>query len=131
MLERDLTYAPSYKCVSVLLADPEVPVRSWRHLSGGFPVMTDKGIFIIICTDAWSGLPVDPFARCLFDAPVNRSTGRQIGYCQADPRTAAPGWIRDSQEDYLILKFNRKRSEPITIFLRALCAVKYGWGDSL
>ena len=34
------------------------------------------------------------------------------------------------KNDYLILKFNRKRSVPITIFLRALCAVDDGLEES-
>jgi DNA-directed RNA polymerase subunit beta len=34
--------------------------------------------------------------------------------------------IRDPQNDYIILKFNRKRTVPITVFLRALAAVDDG-----
>jgi len=38
--------------------------------------------------------------------------------------------IRDAQSDYIILKFNRKRTVPITVFLRALSAVSDGTKDS-
>ena len=35
------------------------------------------------------------------------------------------------KSDYIILKFNRKRTVPITVFLRALAAVDDGIKDSL
>ena len=34
------------------------------------------------------------------------------------------------KSDYIILKFNRKRTVPITVFLRALAAVSDGINDS-
>ena len=42
------------------------------------------------------------------------------------------GWnLKLAKTDYITLKFNRKRTVPITLFLRALAAVEDGLGNSL
>jgi len=129
-LERDLTYAsPLY--VSVLLAGPEVPEPIKQDIFlGDFPEMTDKGTFIINGTERVVVSQLIRSPGVYFDAPVNRATGRKLATAKLIPDRGAWMEFETRKNDYLILKFNRKRSVPITIFLRALCAVEDGLGDS-
>ncbi|NPV42161.1 MAG: DNA-directed RNA polymerase subunit beta [Anaerolineae bacterium] len=129
-LERDLTYAsPLY--VSVLLAGPEVPEPIKQDIFlGDFPEMTDKGTFIINGTERVVVSQLIRSPGVYFDAPVNRATGRKLATAKLIPDRGAWMEFETRKNDYLILKFNRKRSVPITIFLRALCAVQDGLGDS-
>ena len=125
-LERDLTYStPLY--VSVLLAGPEVPEPIKQDIFlGDFPEMTDKGTFIINGTERVVVSQLIRSPGVYFDAPVNRATGRKLATAKLIPDRGAWMEFETRKNDYLILKFNRKRSVPITIFLRALCAVDDG-----
>jgi DNA-directed RNA polymerase subunit beta len=59
--------------------------------------------------------------------PVHRSPP---GDGKADPDRGAWMEFETRKSDYLTLRFNRKRTVPVTIFLRALAAVNDGLADS-
>ena len=129
-IERDLTYAsPLY--VSVLLAGPEVsePIKSDIFL-GDFPEMTEKGTFIINGTERVVVSQLIRSPGVYFEAPVDRTTGHRLAMGKLIPDRGAWMEFETRKNDYLILKFNRKRTVPITIFLRALAAVDDGLSDS-
>jgi len=129
-VERDLTFAsPLY--VSVLLAGPEVPepIRQDIFL-GDFPEMTDKGTYIINGTERVVVSQLIRSPGVYFEAPVDRATGRRLAMAKLIPDRGAWMEFETRKNDYMILKFNRKRTVPITIFLRALAAIKDGLEDS-
>lgn len=129
-VERDLTYAsPLY--VSVLLAGPEVsePIKQDIFL-GDFPEMTEKGTFIINGTERVVVSQLIRSPGVYFEAPVDRSTGRPLAIAKLIPDRGAWMEFETRKSDYLTLRFNRKRTVPITIFLRALAAVHDGIPDS-
>ncbi|MEW6650540.1 MAG: DNA-directed RNA polymerase subunit beta, partial [Chloroflexota bacterium] len=65
-----------------------------------------------------------------FEAPVDRASGHRLAMAKLIPDRGAWMEFETRKNDYLILKFNRKRTVPITIFLRALAAVVDGLPDS-
>ena len=122
-VERDLTYSsPLY--VSVLLSGPDIPepVKSDIFL-GDFPEMTDKGTFIINGTERVVVSQLIRSPGVYFEAPVDRTTGHPLAMAKLIPDRGAWMEFETRKNDYLILKFNRKRTVPITIFLRAMAAV--------
>ncbi len=129
-VERDLTYAsPLY--VSVLLAGPDVPEPVKQDIFlGDFPEMTDKGTFIINGTERVVVSQLIRSPGVYFEAPVDRATGRRLAMAKLIPDRGAWMEFETRKNDYIILKFNRKRTVPITIFLRALAAVSDGLTDS-
>lgn len=129
-VEKDLTYAsPLY--VSVLLAGPEVPEPIKQDIfMGDFPEMTDKGTFIINGTERVVVSQLIRSPGVYFEAPVDRSTGHKLSMAKLIPDRGAWMEFETRKNDYIILKFNRKRTVPITIFLRALAAVDDGMIDS-
>jgi DNA-directed RNA polymerase subunit beta len=127
-VERDLTFAsPLY--VSVLLAGPEVaePIKQDIFL-GDFPEMTEKGTFIINGTERVVVSQLIRSPGVYFEAPTDRSTGRSLAMAKLIPDRGAWMEFETRKSDYIILKFNRKRTVPITVFLRALSAVDDGDG---
>ena len=129
-VERDLTYAsPLY--VSVLLAGPDVPEPIQQDIFlGDFPEMTEKGTFIINGTERVVVSQLIRSPGVYFEAPVDRSTGRPLAMAKLIPDRGAWMEFETRKSDYLTLQFNRKRTVPITIFLRALAAVSDGLPDS-
>lgn len=129
-VERDLTYAsPLY--VSVLLAGADVPEPIKQDIFlGDFPEMTDKGTFIINGTERVVVSQLIRSPGVYFEAPTDRATGRLLAMSKLIPDRGAWMEFETRKSDYIILKFNRKRTVPITVFLRALAAVDDGIKDS-
>lgn len=129
-VERDLTYAsPLY--VSVLLAGPDVPEPIKQDIFlGDFPEMTDKGTFIVNGTERVVVSQLIRSPGVYFEAPADRATGRPLAMAKLIPDRGAWMEFETRKSDYIILKFNRKRTVPITVFLRALAAVDDGLKDS-
>jgi DNA-directed RNA polymerase subunit beta len=129
-VERDLTYAsPLY--VNVLLAGPEInePVMQPIFL-GDFPEMTEKGTFIVNGTERVVVSQLIRSPGVYFEAPLDRSTGRPLALAKLIPDRGAWMEFETRKSEYLTLRFNRKRTVPVTIFLRALAAVQDGLPDS-
>jgi DNA-directed RNA polymerase subunit beta len=125
-IERDLTYAaPLY--VSVLLAGPEVPEPIKQDIfMGDFPIMTEKGTFIINGTERVVVSQLIRSPGVYFEAPADRATGRRLAAAKLIPDRGAWMEFETRKSDYLTLKFNRKRTIPVTILLRALAAIDDG-----
>jgi len=129
-VERDLTYAsPMY--VSVLLEGPEVPDMIKKDIFlGDFPEMTDKGTFIINGTERVVVSQLIRSPGVYFEAVVDRTSGHRLAMAKLIPDRGAWMEFETRKNDYIILKFNRKRTVPITIFLRALSVVSDGLENS-
>ncbi len=129
-VERDLTYsAPLY--VSVLLAGPKVPEPIKQEIfMGEFPEMTPKGTFIINGTERVIVSQLIRSPGVYFEAEVDRSTGRRLATAKLIPDRGAWMEFETRKTGYLTIRFNRQRTIPVTIFLRALAAVDDGLQDS-
>jgi DNA-directed RNA polymerase subunit beta len=129
-VERDLTYASPLH-VSVLLAGPDVPEPIKQNLFlGDFPEMTEKGTFIINGTERVVVSQLIRSPGVYFEAPVDRSTGRPLAMAKLIPDRGAWMEFETRKSDYLTLKYNRRRTVPVTIFLRALAAIDDELTDS-
>ena len=125
-VERDLTYAsPLY--VKVLLIGPDIPEPMTQDIFlGDFPEMTEKGTFIINGTERVVVSQLIRSPGVYFEAPPDRATGRPLAMAKLIPDRGAWMEFETRKSDYLTLRFNRKRTVPVTIFLRALAAVSDG-----
>jgi len=128
-LERDLTYAsPLY--VTVLLKGKEIPEPIRQDLFlGDFPEMTPKGTFIINGTERVVVSQLIRSPGVYFEREVDRATGRFLSTAKMIPDRGAWMEFETRKNDYIIIKFNRKRTTPVTVFLRALAMVDDGMGE--
>ena len=125
-LDRDMTFsAPLY--VKVLLAGPEVsePIVSDIFL-GDFPLMTENGTFIINGTERVVVSQLIRSPGVYFEAQEERTSGRRLAMAKLIPDRGAWMEFETRKSDYLTVKFNRKRTVPVTLLLRALAAVDDG-----
>ncbi len=130
-IERDMTFAkPLY--VSVLLTGSEVPspVKNDIFL-GDFPLMTENGTFIINGTERVVVSQLIRSPGVYFEAEEDRTSGRRLASAKLIPDRGAWMEFETRKSDYLTLKFNRKRTVPVTILLRALATVSDGLPESV
>src|SRR4030065_1783019 len=92
--------------------------------------MTDKGTFIINGTERVVVSQLIRSPGVYFEAPVDRTSGHRLASAKLIPDRGAWMEFETRKNDYLILKFNRKRSIPITVFMRALATLDDGFADA-
>jgi len=118
--EKDLTYSsPLY--VKVLLAGAEVPEPIVEDIYlGEFPMMTDKGTFIINGSERVVVSQLIRSPGVYFDAPINRATGKRLATAKLIPDRGAWMEFETSAAGVLFVKIDRRRKLPVTTLLRAL-----------
>lgn len=130
-IERDMSYAaPLY--VEVALENRETgELLRTPIFMGDFPVMTEKGTFIINGTERVVVSQLIRSPGVYFDAEEDRTTGRRMANAKLIPDRGAWMELETRKNDYIALKFNRKRTVPVTVLLRALAAVSDELPDGL
>ena len=130
-LERDMTYAaPMY--LKVMLHNTETDQAMVQEIfMGDFPVMTESGTFIINGTERVVVSQLIRSPGAYFDAEEERTTGRLLSQAKLIPDRGAWMEFETRKSDYIIIKFNRKRTFPVTLLLRALAAVDDGTGSEI
>ena len=130
-VERDMSYAAPLH-VKVLLYSTELdqPIVQDIFL-GDFPLMTPSGTFVINGTERVVVSQLIRSPGVYFEVEEERATGRPLAKAKLIPDRGAWMEFETRKTDYLTVKFNRKRTIPITLFLRALAGVEDGLGNAL
>ncbi len=128
-LERDLTYAsPLYVRVALVNSETGEILTSDIFL-GDFPIMTDNGTFIINGSERVVVSQLIRSPGVYFSAEKEPATGRPLAAAKLIPDRGAWMEFETRRSDYLTIKFNRKRTIPVTILLRAMAAVHDGMDE--
>jgi DNA-directed RNA polymerase subunit beta len=130
-LERDITCAaPLY--VQVVLDNRETgEIVESEIFLGDFPVMTKNGTFIINGTERVVVSQLIRSPGVYFDVEEDRRTGRRLSTAKLIPDRGVWMEFETRKSDYITIKFNRKRTLPVTILLRSLAAVEDGTGSDI
>ncbi len=124
-LERDMSYAaPMYVKVALVNREQGDEVIIQDIFFGDFPLMTEKGTFIINGTERVVVSQLIRSPGVYFDAEEERATGRLLSNAKLIPDRGAWMEFETAKNDQVKIKFNRKRTMPVTILLRALAAVQ-------
>ncbi len=130
-VERDMSYAaPLYVKVMLYSTDLDQPIVQDIFM-GDFPLMTPAGTFIINGTERVVVSQLIRSPGVYFEVEEERATGRPLAMAKMIPDRGAWMEFETRKTDYLTVKFNRKRTVPVTLFLRALAAVDDGLGNQL
>ncbi len=126
-LERDMTYAaPLYVKVALVNREAGDEVQTQDIFLGDFPLMTGNGTFIINGTERVVVSQLIRSPGVYFAASEDRVTGRRLATAKLIPDRGAWMEFETRKSDYITIKFNRKRTVPVTVLLRALAAVDDG-----
>jgi len=130
-VERDMSYAaPLYVRVLLYSAEQDQPIEQDIFM-GDFPLMTSAGTFIINGTERVVVSQLIRSPGAYFEVEEERTTGRPLAMGKLIPDRGAWMEFETRKTDYLTVKFNRKRTVPVTLFLRAMAAIPDGLGNPL
>jgi DNA-directed RNA polymerase subunit beta len=93
--------------------------------------MTPAGTFIINGTERVVVSQLIRSPGVYFEVKEELTTGRPLAMAKLIPDRGAWMEFETRKTDYMTVKFNRKRTVPVTLFLRALAAVDDGLGNQL
>jgi DNA-directed RNA polymerase subunit beta len=120
-LNRDLTYSVPFH-VDVALVNRETSeIVQQEIFLGDLPLMTDNATFIVNGTERVVVSQLIRSPGVYFD--VEDDGGRRLASAKLIPDRGAWMEYGTRKTGYLTLRFNRKRTIPVTLFLRALAAV--------
>ncbi|MER3467160.1 MAG: DNA-directed RNA polymerase subunit beta, partial [Thermoflexus sp.] len=124
-LERDLTYGRGmWVQVALLVAGREPMVK--EVFFGELPWMTRNGTFIYNGTERVVVSQLIRSPGVYFDKEEDPTLGRPLAMAKLIPDRGVWLEFETRRNDLIILRFNRRRTVPATLFLRALAAVDDG-----
>jgi len=130
-VERDMSFAaPLTVRVMLYSTDLDQPIVQDIFM-GDFPLMTSAGTFIINGTERVVVSQLIRSPGAYFEVEEERTTGRPLAMGKLIPDRGAWMEFETRKTDYLTVKFNRKRTVPVTLFLRAMAAIPDGLGKPL
>jgi DNA-directed RNA polymerase subunit beta len=121
--ERDMTYAGALWVKARLVNRETDEVHESEVFMGDFPLMTETGTFVINGTERVVVSQLIRSPGVYLDAEEDRTTGRIMSQAKLIPDRGAWMELETRKSDYLTVKFNRKRTLPVTLLLRAMAAV--------
>ena len=118
--ERDLTYAaPLFVDVELRIKDSG-EIKEQRLFFGDFPLMTDRGTFII---NGAERVVVSQLVRSpgvYYTIETDAATGKRLCHAKLIPNRGAWLEFETSNRDVLYVKVDRKRKIPVTTLIRAI-----------
>src|SRR3990172_1726874 len=118
--ERDVTYAaPLFVDVELRIKESG-EIKEQRLFFGDFPLMTDRGTFIINGAErvVVSQLVRSPGVYYTID--TDAATGKRLCHAKLIPNRGAWLEFETSNRDVLYVKVDRKRKIPVTTLIRAI-----------
>ena len=118
--ERDMTYSAPLRVNVRLIVKESGEVKEQEIFMGDFPLMTDKGTFIINGAErvVVSQLVRSPGVYLTLERDA--TSGRDLCYAKLIPNRGAWLEFETSNKDIISVKVDRKRKFPITTLLRAI-----------
>ncbi|WAL45360.1 DNA-directed RNA polymerase subunit beta [Rhodococcus pyridinivorans] len=120
--DKDMTYAAPLFVTAEFINNNTGEIKSQTVFMGDFPMMTDKGTFIINGTERVVVSQLVRSPGVYFDRNVDKSTEKDLHSVKVIPGRGA--WLEFDvdKRDTVGVRIDRKRRQPVTVLLKAL-----GW----
>jgi len=134
--EKDMTYsAPLFVDVSFINKETG-EIKQQQVFMGDFPLMTDRGTFIINGTERVVVSQLVRSPGVYFDRELDKTSDKILHTCKVIPSRGAWLEMETDKRDIVSVRVDRKRKQPVTVLLKALGfgdndAIKKMLGDSL
>jgi len=118
--EKDMTYS-SPLFVTVRFINKETgEIKEQVVFMGDFPLMTDKGTFIINGTERVVVSQLVRSPGVYFDKELDKASDKELFYAKIIPSRGAWLEFETDKRDVIGVRIDRKRKQPVTVLLRAL-----------
>ncbi|ETA66431.1 DNA-directed RNA polymerase subunit beta [Haloechinothrix halophila] len=120
--DKDMTYSAPLFVTAEFVNNNTGEIKSQTVFMGDFPVMTDKGTFIINGTERVVVSQLVRSPGVYFDQAIEKTTDKDVFSVKIIPSRGA--WLEFDvdKRDTVGVRIDRKRRQPVTVLLKAL-----GW----
>ncbi|MBF6183074.1 DNA-directed RNA polymerase subunit beta [Nocardia otitidiscaviarum] len=118
--DKDMTYAAPLFVTAEFINNNTGEIKSQTVFMGDFPMMTDKGTFIINGTERVVVSQLVRSPGVYFDETIDKSTEKMLHSVRVIPSRGA--WLEFDvdKRDTVGVRIDRKRRQPVTVLLKAL-----------
>ena len=122
--EKDINYSAPLYVTAEFINNETQEIKSQTVFIGDFPMMTDRGTFIVNGTERVIVSQLVRSPGVYFDRTIDKSTERPLHSVKIIPSRGA--WLEFDvdKRGTVGVRIDRKRRQPVTIFLKAL-----GWSE--
>jgi DNA-directed RNA polymerase subunit beta len=120
--EKDFTYSAPLFVTAEFTNNETGEIKSQTVFMGEFPLMTDKGTFIINGTERVVVSQLVRSPGVYFEKQIDKATDKDVFVAKIIPSRGAWLEFEVDKKDMVGVRIDRKRKQPITILLKAL-----GW----
>ncbi|AKK10318.1 DNA-directed RNA polymerase, beta subunit [Corynebacterium uterequi] len=122
--EKDMNYSAQLYVTAEFINSDTQEIKSQTVFIGDFPLMTDKGTFIVNGTERVVVSQLVRSPGVYFDQSIDKSTERPLHAVKVIPSRGA--WLEFDvdKRDTVGVRIDRKRRQPVTVLLKAL-----GWTE--
>jgi len=120
--DRDVTYAAPLFVTAEFMNNDTGEIKSQTVFMGDFPLMTDKGTFIINGTERVVVSQLVRSPGVYFEQTADKTSDKDIFTCKMIPSRGAWLEFEIDKRDMVGVRLDRKRKQNVTVLLKAL-----GW----
>ncbi len=121
-MEKDFTYSAPLFVTAEFMNNETGEIKSQTVFMGEFPLMTKKGTFIINGTERVVVSQLVRSPGVYFERTPDKTTDKDVFVAKIIPSRGAWLEFEVDKKDLVGVRVDRKRKQPVTIFLKAL-----GW----
>ncbi len=122
--DRDVTYAAPLFVTAEFMNNETGEIKSQTVFIGDFPLMTDKGTFIINGTERVVVSQLVRSPGVYFEQTPDKTSDKDIFTCKVIPSRGAWLEFEVDKRDLVGVRLDRKRKQNVTVLLKAL-----GWSN--
>jgi DNA-directed RNA polymerase subunit beta len=123
--ERDVTYAAPLFVTAEFMNNETGEIKSQTVFMGDFPLMTDKGTFVINGTERVVVSQLVRSPGVYFERSADKTSDKDIYSAKIIPSRGAWLEFEVDKRDTVGVRLDRKRKQNVTVLLKAL-----GWSDA-
>jgi DNA-directed RNA polymerase subunit beta len=122
--EKDMTYAAPMFTVARFTDRDSGEIKEQEVFMGDFPLMTEKGTFVVNGTERVVVSQLVRSPGVYFDKQIDKQSDEFIYHCKFIPNRGAWLELETDKQGVVYVRIDRKRKLPVTMLLKAL-----GMGD--
>ncbi len=123
--ERDFTYAAPLFVTAEFMNNETGEIKSQTVFMGDFPLMTDKGTFIINGTERVVVSQLVRSPGVYFEKQLDKTSDKDVFVAKIIPSRGAWLEFEIDKKDLVGVRIDRKRKQSVTVLLKAL-----GWDEA-
>ena len=120
--EKDFTYAAPLFVTAEFMNNETGEIKSQTVFMGEFPLMTDRGTFLINGTERVVVSQLVRSPGVYFERSIDKTSDKDVFSSKIIPSRGAWLEFEVDKKDLVGVRVDRKRKQPVTVFLKAL-----GW----